>query len=117
MAALQLVIKANGFAVYRLAVVVANATAKAILGRGLALGANVGITRTIGAFADPIGWAITAIWSAFDLAAPAYRVNEPCVIQLANMRQKALLQQCPNCKASITGDMKFCNECGHKLAQ
>lgn len=116
MLALQGLIKANGFAVYRLAVIIANSVAKAILGRGLALGANVGLVRAIGAFAGPIGWAITAIWSAFDLAAPAYRVTVPCAIQLAYMRQKALLLHCPECKSAIAGDVKFCGECGHKLA-
>jgi uncharacterized protein YaaW (UPF0174 family) len=116
MAALQLAIKAGGFASFQIAVTVANAVAKAVIGRGLALGGNVALTRTIGVFAGPIGWAITAIWSAFDLAAPAYRVTVPCAIQLASMRQKALLHQCPECKAAIAGGMKFCSECGHKIS-
>lgn len=114
-AALQMAIKASGFAVYKLTVIVAQATAKAILGRGLAFGATAGLTKSIAVFAGPVGWAITAIWSAFDLASPAYRVTVPCVIQLAYMRQKALLKQCPQCQAPIAGDAKFCNECGHKL--
>lgn len=117
MVALQAAIRASGFAAYRLAVIAANAVAKAILGRGLALGTNVAITRTVSVFAGPIGWAITAIWTAFDLAAPAYRVTVPCVIQLAYMRQKALLRQCPQCKAVISGDVKFCSECGTKLSE
>lgn len=115
MAALQVAIKASGFAVYKLAVIVAHGTAKAVLGRGLVFGATAGLTKGIGAFAGPVGWAITAIWSAFDLAAPAYRVTVPCVIQLAYMRQKALLKQCPECKAAIAGDVKFCGECGISL--
>lgn len=117
MIALQVAIKASGFAGFKLAVMVANSAAMAILGRGLAFGANAGLTKLIGGFAGPIGWAITAIWSAFDMAAPAYRVTVPCVIQLAYMRQNALMAHCPNCNAVVVGDVKFCNECGHKLAQ
>lgn len=113
--ALQRAIIAGGFKTYMLAATVANATARALIGRGLPPIVNQGLAKGIGVFAGPIGWAITAVWSAFDLAAPAYRVTVPCVIQLAYMRQKALWQQCPNCKAAITSDAKFCDKCGHKL--
>lgn len=117
MATLQIAIKASGFAAYKLSLIAANAVARAVVGRGLALGVNAGIVRSVGAFAGPIGWAITAIWTAFDLASPAYRVTVPCVIQLAYMRQNALMGHCPNCNAVVIGNAKFCNECGHKLDQ
>jgi len=118
-AAMQAVIRTNGFMAYKLAVIAANAVAKAVIGRGLILGTNAAITRTVGAFAGPIGWAITAIWSAFDLAAPAYRVTVPCTIQLAYMRQTAMMKklpQCQNCLAPNDGDAVFCNKCGHKFS-
>jgi uncharacterized protein YaaW (UPF0174 family) len=114
---LQGAIKLGGFKSYMLAATVAAAVAKAILPAAARFGAVQGMNKAIGVMAGPIGWAITTIWTAFDLASPAYRVTVPCVIQLAYMRQKALLEQCPNCNAIVVGDAKFCNECGHKLAQ
>lgn len=113
--ALLKIVHAGGFAPYRLALIVANAVAKAVVGRGLALGANAALTRGIGIFTGPIGWAITAIWTAFDLASPAYRVTVPCVIQVAYMRQKAALKLCPQCQTPVSGNAKFCGECGHQL--
>lgn len=116
MAALQAAIKASGFGAFKLAAVVANAVAKAILGRGLAFGATAGLMRGISVFAGPIGWAITAIWTAFDLGSPAYRVTVPCVIQIAYMRQKAAYRSCPTCHAPAEAGKKFCGECGSPLA-
>lgn len=116
MAALQAAIKASGFGAYKLAAVVANAVAKAILGRGLAFGATAGLMRGISVFTGPIGWAITAIWTVFDLGSPAYRVTVPCVIQIAYMRQKAAYRSCPTCRAPAEAGKKFCGECGSPLA-
>lgn len=116
MTALQAAIKASGFGAYKLAAVVANAVAKAILGRGLAFGATAGLMRGISVFTGPIGWAITAIWTVFDLGSPAYRVTVPCVIQIAYMRQKAAYRSCPTCGAPAEAGKKFCGECGSPLA-
>lgn len=115
MAALIGVIKVSGFAFYKMATIVAQATAKALLGKGLTFAATGGLMRGISVFAGPVGWAITGIWTAFDLASPAYRITVPCVIQLAYMRQKALICECPSCHAIVTKEMKFCGDCGHKL--
>lgn len=90
--AIQILIKKNGFAAYKIAVIVANAIAKALLGRGLSLAANATLTRFISIFAGPIGWVIMAIWTAFDIAGPAYRVTIPCVIQIAYMRIASITQ-------------------------
>ena len=116
MLALQTAILAGGFASYQLALVAANGVARAIVGRGLALGANAGLTRGIGIFAGPIGWAITAVWTAFDLASPAYRITVPCVIQIAYMRQKGMLKICSKCRAPISSSAKFCSKCGAKAS-
>ena len=78
----------GGFVTYRLALIVANAVSKALLGRGLPLGANATISRTIGMLLGPIGWVVTGVWTLADMASPAYRVTVPCVIQIAYMRQK-----------------------------
>lgn len=116
MAALQAAVKASGFGAYKLSAVVANSVARAILGRGLTFGATAGLMRSVSVFAGPIGWAITAIWTVFDLGSPAYRVTVPCVIQIAYMRQKAAFRRCPRCKASAEIGRKFCGECGSPLA-
>ncbi len=115
MAALIASIKFSGFAAYKLAAVVANSAAKAILGRGLTFGATGGMMRGISVFAGPIGWGLTAIWTAYDLASPAYRVTVPCTIQISYMRQKMLSKSCPHCQAPIVSSAKFCNECGGRV--
>lgn len=80
------VFKAGGFKSYQLTVIIVNAILKALIGRGLSLGGNVVLTRTAAILTGPIGWAITAIWTALDLAGPAYRVTIPVVIQIAYLR-------------------------------
>ena len=85
---MQSAIQAGGFASYKIALIVANAVAKQMLGRGLTLAANATLTRTIGVFAGPLGWALTALWTTWDFAGPAYRVTIPAVIQVAYLRQK-----------------------------
>lgn len=115
MAALIAAIRASGFQAYKLALIVANAVAKALVGRGLSLGANVMVTRLIGVAAGPIGLAITALMAIFDLAGPAYRITVPCVVQIAYMRQKSLVKECHNCGAPVASDAAFCSECGHSL--
>ena len=87
-AALQMTIKRGGFTAYKIAVIVANAVSKALLGRGLTLASNAALTRWLSVFAGPIGWSVTAIWTAIDIAGPAYRVTIPAVVQIAYMRIK-----------------------------
>lgn len=114
-AALQAAVLAGGFGTYMLAATVANAAAKQLLGRGLALAANGALMRAIGAFAGPIGWAVTVIWALFDLASPAYRVTVPCVLQVAYLRQKSKESKqpaCASCGTALLPQQKFCPECG-----
>ena len=87
-AALQIAIKKGGFASYRIAVIVANAICRLLLGRGLSLSANAALTRSLCIFAGPICWVVTAVWTLLDIAGPAYRVTIPAVIQVAYMRAK-----------------------------
>lgn len=84
--AMQGAIKAGGFASYQLALIVANAVAKQVIGRGLTFAANAGLTRALSAFAGPIGWVITGLWTGVDLAGPAYRITIPAVIEVAYLR-------------------------------
>ena len=87
-AALQAGVRFSGFFAYQMALIVANQVAKALIGRGLSLAANAGLTRTISVFAGPIGWVLTGLWTLIDIAGPAYRVTIPCVIQVAFLRAK-----------------------------
>lgn len=49
--------------------------AKAALGRILLLG-------------NPVGWAVTGVWTAVDIAGPAYRVTIPATIMISLLRKK-----------------------------
>lgn len=82
-------IQVAGFAAYRMAVVVANAVARQVLGHGLRVATNAALARGMAVFAGPIGIAITAIWTLFDIAGPAYRVTIPVVCHVAYLRAKA----------------------------
>lgn len=84
--AMQVAIKMSGFKIYQLSVIIANAIAKAILGTGLTLATNATITRAISIFAGPIGWILTGLWTAIDIAGPAYRITIPVCIQIACLR-------------------------------
>ena len=86
----QTVFQLGGFKSYQYTLIIANYIMKAILGRGLSLAGNAVLTRTMSVLAGPIGWAITGLWTAFDIAGPAYRVTIPAVIQVAVLRQKYL---------------------------
>lgn len=89
--ALQMAIRMGGFMPYQMAVIIANAVCRVILGRGLALAVNAGITRYLAIFAGPIGLVLTAVLTVLDVAGPAYRVTIPCCIQIAYMRRMASL--------------------------
>ena len=85
-AVLLRIIQAGGFKSYQVALIIANAVAKAILGRGLTLAGNIYVTRLLAVLTGPIGWIITGVWTAFDFAAPAYRVTIPACIYIAALR-------------------------------
>ncbi|MDL2269328.1 DUF3944 domain-containing protein [Desulfosarcina sp. OttesenSCG-928-A07] len=89
----QAVFRAGGFKSYQLTVIIVNAVLKALIGRGLSFGGNILLTRTMSILTGPIGWVITGLWTAIDIAGPAYRVTIPAVIQVAALRQKHLYGQ------------------------
>lgn len=82
----QAVFKAGGFKSYKLTLIIVNAIVKALTGKGLSLAANAGLMRVMSILTGPIGWAITGIWTAVDIAGTAYRVTIPAVIQVAYLR-------------------------------
>jgi uncharacterized protein YaaW (UPF0174 family) len=89
-AAFQAIFRAGGFKSYQLTLIIVNAVLKVLIGRGLSFAGNATLTRTISILTGPIGWVITGIWTAVDIAGAAYRVTIPAVIQVAALRQKHL---------------------------
>lgn len=115
LAAILAAVRLGGPASYRIAVLAANAVARTLAGRGLSLAASASLSRSLSVLAGPLGWMITALWAAFDLASPAYRVTVPCVIQLAYMRHKHRVNLCPSCQTLNSPAARFCSECGQRL--
>ena len=89
----QAVFRAGGFKSYQLTLIIVNAVVKALIGRGLSLAGNAALTRTMAILTGPIGWVITGLWTAIDIAGAAYRVTIPAVIQIAALRQKHLYEK------------------------
>lgn len=78
----------GGFFSYQLALIVANSVSRALLGSGLSFAGNMALTRSLAIISGPIGWAVTGIWTAVDVAGPAFRVTLPAVIHVALLRKK-----------------------------
>lgn len=95
-AAFITVFRAGGFQSYKISLIIANAVFKVLFGKGLSFAANRTLVKSLSIFTGPIGWAITGIWTAFDIAGTAYRVTIPAVIQVAFLRflseNKALVE-------------------------
>lgn len=98
----QAIFRMGGFKSYQLTLIVVNAVIKALIGRGLSFAGNAALTRTMSILAGPIGWVITGLWTAIDIAGPAFRVTIPAVIQIAALRQKVLY-------ANIADQIEFSN--------
>ncbi len=114
-AAIIAVFRAGGFKSYQITLIVVNAIWKVLFGHGLKLAGNAALAKYLGILAGPIGWAITGIWTALDVAGPAYRVTIPGVLYVAMLRKKYMTPTCPHCKNMISPDAKFCSECGKPL--
>jgi uncharacterized protein YaaW (UPF0174 family)/transcriptional regulator with XRE-family HTH domain len=98
--ALQAAIRMGGFASYTIALTVANAVLKRLIGRGLSLAVNAAIARVMSIFAGPIGWIITGLWTAIDIAGPAYRVTIPACVVTAWLRRQQKYGQTENAPQS-----------------
>lgn len=84
----QAIFRAGGFKSYQLTVIIVNAVLKALIGRGLTFAGGAMLTKAAAILTGPIGWVATGLWTAIDIASPAYRVTVPAVIQVAFLRQK-----------------------------
>lgn len=97
-AALQLAIRRGGIYGLTWTMNVADVVARQAIGRGIATFASGSVlSRSLSVLAGLIGWALTAAWTAYDIAGPAYRVIVPAVIQIAYLRQKSQLLTLPMC--------------------
>ena len=90
---LQLTIFAGGVLSLELALAVANAVARFILGRGLAMAGDVALSRSLAIIGGPVALILTGIWTAVDIAGPAYRVTIPAVVMVATLRRKWQIEQ------------------------
>lgn len=88
LAAFQAVFRMGGFKSYQLTVVIVNAVMKQLVGRGLPLAANAALLRAMSILTGPVGWVITGVWTAVDIAGPAYRVTIPAVMEIIFLRSK-----------------------------
>jgi uncharacterized protein YaaW (UPF0174 family) len=86
LAALQIAIKAGGFASYKMATIVAQTIAKLLLGRGLTFAGTATLMRSISVFAGPVGWAFTVATTIPAFTGVAYRVTVPAVLHVAFLR-------------------------------
>ena len=87
-ATIQAGARSSGLLAYRIASIVANQGARSFAALGLSLSASTEMQRTFSISAGPIGRIITALWYAYSMAGPAFRVTIPCVIQIAFLRLK-----------------------------
>jgi uncharacterized protein YaaW (UPF0174 family) len=88
--AAQIGARLAGFIVYQVAVQVANAAARQLLGQGLKFATNAAIARAVSVAIGPAGWAFSILWAAADLAGPSYRALAPAVFHVAVLRQSML---------------------------
>ena len=91
-AAFAAIFRAGGFASYQLSVIIVNAIAKLVLGRGLSLAANALLTRALSFVSGPLG-VLMGAWTVVSIMGPAYRVTVPAVICVAGLRQMVENQQ------------------------
>lgn len=82
----------SGFGVYKMAVIIANAIARPLLGHGLPLAANAALTKGLSIFLGPVGWTIAGGLAIQAIGSEAYRVTVPCVLQVAVIRQASELR-------------------------
>ena len=91
--ALQAVFRSGGFPSYKLLMIVVNAVVRQVVGvglmaSGLSLATNAALTRTAAVLVGPIGWTITGIITAIQVAGPSYKVTIRCVPYVAYLRLK-----------------------------
>lgn len=96
-AAMVAAFRAGGFESYKLTLIVVNSVWKILFGKGLTFAGNRILCQFLKILTGPVGWAITGVWTAIDVASPAMRVTIPAAIYIAGLRrmksEKAALAQ------------------------
>lgn len=82
----QTALKSGGLAAGKISLLVAGGVSKAVLGRGLAIGAGTAFSNGLAVLAGPIGWAIGGLLTVVDIAGPALRVTIPATVAIACLR-------------------------------
>jgi uncharacterized protein YaaW (UPF0174 family) len=115
----RLAIKQAGFTAYKLLTKLIYIIGTKILGKTVPFVVYQTSTKWLGAFAGPVGLALTTAWTLFDIAGPAFRVTIPATIYIASLRQAKLYEashnQCSKCNTLNETNAKFCTECGTSL--
>lgn len=78
---------------YETSAIIASTIAKQMLGHGLRVGAGFTVGRAGSLLLGPVGLVLATIWTAVDIAGPAYRVTVPCTLHIAMLRQKWLAEK------------------------
>lgn len=117
--AFQAAFQAGGFASYKILVIIVNGIVRQLIGAGLvttglSLATNAALTRIAGIVMGPLGWIVTGLLTAIQIAGPSYKVTVPCVIYVHYLRRKQAMVTCSNseCDARFDPGPKFCGECG-----
>ncbi|MCF2658808.1 DUF3944 domain-containing protein [Parabacteroides distasonis] len=88
----KIAFKQGGFQSYVLTLQVVNGISRAVVGRGLSLGANAALMKYVGSFmSGPLGWAFAVVTTVWGFMGPNEGVCLKAVAIVAYMRKKKLL--------------------------
>lgn len=87
-ALLQVAIRRGGIYGLAWSMNIANIAARQAIGRSVASFASATVLFRCSILTGPIGLALTAAWTAYDISGPAYRVIVPAVVYIAYLRKK-----------------------------
>lgn len=90
--AIKFAFKTGGFRSYVLTLQIVNGISKAVVGRGLSLGANAALMKYLGSYmSGPLGWAFAAITTVWGFMGPNKDATLKGVAIVAYMRKKMAL--------------------------
>lgn len=93
LSAVQFAFKSGGFKSYVFVLQVINGISKAVLGRGLAFGANAALMKYLGSFmSGALGWAFAAVTTVWGFMGPNKDATLKGVAIVAYMRKKMSLE-------------------------
>ncbi len=87
--AVKIAFRAGGFKSYVLTLQIVNGISKAVVGRGLSLGANAALMKYLGSFmSGPLGWVFAAVTTVWGFMGPNKDASLKGVALVAYMRKK-----------------------------